>query len=241
MSWWQQLLALFASSGFSVGAAAWLASRLVDAKLSQEAAARAGKLELEVRTAVDRARIDLEGRAEQELEGMKAKLSRLTTEHEVVFSRLHERRVDVIESLYEALVDMELAAQAFMSPGQSVVVTSDHPQAISDALRKDEDEKGHTAAAAANAFTSLFTRKRLWLDEATCRILDGIREKHREAWIDFTMYSTEDVRQNRDLSKERTTLRRKAWETVRADLPAMRSHLETTLRTLIGVIRDNNG
>ena len=53
---------------------------------------------------------------DKDLEKFKTELQRTATEHQIVFSRLHEKRADVIAELYGLLVTATWEAQSFASP-----------------------------------------------------------------------------------------------------------------------------
>jgi len=89
-------------------------------------------------------------------------------ENEFRFSRLHERRLDVIAELYAKLVRAQAAFGLFMYPDQS-------NQAQQRQRRRDTVE-------AWNAFGEFFGLKRIWLDKDLCDDIDSLNEKYREAF-----------------------------------------------------------
>jgi hypothetical protein len=102
-----------------------------------------------------------------------AELNRVSYEHEVVFSRLHERRVEVIAELYTKLVEAEVAFGSWVRPLQ---LAGESPI----------DEKAKTAMQAGNEFQDLFLRSRIWLDEDLCTRLDALNKAIYEVFVNFT-------------------------------------------------------
>lgn len=76
-------------------------------------------------------------------------------EHEIVFSRLHDRRVEIIAELYSLLKDVLFKAQNFSNP---LGYTGDPTR----------EEKRKIFSDALNKFSEQFEKNKIWLDESLC-------------------------------------------------------------------------
>ena len=56
----------------------------------------------------------LKADADREIESLKHSLQMIATEHQVRFSKMHERRAEVIEDLYKKLTHLYLDGQRFV-------------------------------------------------------------------------------------------------------------------------------
>jgi hypothetical protein len=149
-----------------------------------------------------------------------AELDRVSYEHEVIFSRLHERRVDVIADLYHKLVDAEIAFGSWLRPLQM----ASEPTMI---------EKADLAAKAGEGFQTTFFRERIWLDEDLCEHLDALTRQIYEAFVDFTTYKADDPN---TWTEYRDTWK-KAWDKIDQDVPSIRREIEARFREMLGVVR----
>ena len=92
---WQEVLtnvfATVGGGGVVLGAAGWLTKKLIDSQLARETEAF---------------KIRLQGDANVEVERLKSSLQMTTLEHQVRFSKLHEKRAEVIAEVYAKLADV---------------------------------------------------------------------------------------------------------------------------------------
>ena len=143
-------------------------------------------------------------------------LDRVSYEHEVVFSRLHERRVDVVDELYVSLVRAERAFSSWMHPMQ-------------EAGQPSQAEKATKAIDAGNAFIDYFYEHRIWLDQGLCDRIKGVADRLRRASIDF------DMKDRMGGQTPDTGLWIKAWQQVNDEIPPIRESIESEFRSLLGV------
>ena len=95
-----------------------------------------------------------------EIERIKSVLGIATAERQFLFSRLHEKRADVIAEVYASLKE-------------AISATNAHVGSLK--IDKGEREKArHTARGAIDAFVKLHDRKRLFLPQSTAKTLDNI-------------------------------------------------------------------
>lgn len=85
---WQELIKLLGGFAVLVGALAWLTKNIITHFLDKD---------------VEKYKRRLETEATREIEGFKSQLYMIAKEHEVRFSKLHEKRAEIIADLYSLL------------------------------------------------------------------------------------------------------------------------------------------
>jgi hypothetical protein len=152
------------------------------------------------------------------IEQLRADLQRELVEHDVRFSRLHERRIEVIGDIYRNLVRAE---RAFASWTQPLQMAGD----------KNWDEKGTVAVAAATTFVEHFQENRIWLEPDLCDDVQKVVHGLYTAYVKFTIYDPED----KSAWYERFEKWREAWGAVSKEVPPVREKIEARVRLLLGV------
>jgi len=82
-----------------VGASAWLIKTVITQKLTTDAEAFKARIQAD---------------ANIEIERLKSSLQIIATEHQVRFSKLHEKRAGIIADLYKKLVDLHRSGELFV-------------------------------------------------------------------------------------------------------------------------------
>ena len=205
------------------GALAWLAKSLTTHRLTIDVE----KLKLNMRadydTQLERLRTELRVQAERELESLKAELRVSAYTREVRYAKLQERRMMVVSDLYANLTSMESEFASLMSPIQWAGTPS-------------ETEKQATAVEAGNRFMGHFRQNRIFFSEGVCKAIDTVWDHHQSAWIDFTLGRPGRTAQDPDVFRAAFESRRKAWETISREVPAIRKAIEQNMRELLGVL-----
>lgn len=137
-------------------------------------------------------------------------IDRAAHEHQVRFSALHEKRVEVISETYERLVKAEQALKwaSDVSPAD-------------DETRKRVGEFGD----AANEFFNNYARTRIWLSPALCERLDEFWAALKEAG-----YTAVDA-----LSKHREVTRTDCRSVMAERCDPLKAALESEFRKVLGV------
>jgi hypothetical protein len=152
------------------------------------------------------------------IEDYRARLKAEGIEHEVRFTRLHERRMEIIAELYNAITDAERAFNDWTHPLQFAGYPS-------------KDELGKKAALAGKALREEIRKSRIWLDEDLCEQVGTLEQTLNEAWVEFTTYDTNDPTQKAEQMKAWYS----AWKSVSQKFPALRQDIERRFRELLGV------
>jgi hypothetical protein len=175
----------------------------------------------ELQAALEAQRADLQRTAAVELERVRGVAAISTQEHEIMLSRLQERRVDVIDELYGKLVDAIRAVTSFVDVSERTGEPS-------------KEQKGKDAADAYNMFMAYFDRKKVWLPQDCCDRVEELRKKMIEA---FVMYDTfRSIPDDAPAHVHEQRLR--AWSKAFTDMtetavPPARRALEQAMRALL--------
>jgi hypothetical protein len=151
------------------------------------------------------------------LDRFRKDLKRDAFEHEIRFTKLHEKRAEVVAHLYELLVDLDRAFKP---------ETDFNPLAEKPTLRE-------TIIAINEAgwqFWDYFDRHRLYLSDGLCGKLEEVRQQYRNAWRAL-------IKSSLQLYDE-TLKRQEHWlRAVELTEKAIRlkSSIETEFRNMLGV------
>jgi len=156
------------------------------------------------------------------IEKLKSSLQIAATEHQVMFSKMHEKRAEVIEAVYTKLTDLHSSAEVF-------VVTSEN----------NPDSERHTEAFATlrSQLIEYFTfvqQHRIFLPAEVCDLLDRPMSQIRKAvhWAGNFGGKEHIVPAISEKSFEALN---KAYQAFNVDIPAAQKVLEDEFRRMLGV------
>ena len=208
MDTWQTVLVALGGNAALLAVLGWLAKSLVERLLTRDIEAFKARLTADSQATADRLRHELH---------------LLSVEHQIRFSKLHERRAEVIAELYARLVDAYWAAQSFVA----IAEWSGEPR------KKDK----YTAAMNQTAnFYRYFDKHRIYLPEPTCALLEEFVKNMRTQASGFGVYvafADEQVLPT-STAVARLDAWRKAWEYFENEVPKARAALEHELRGILG-------
>jgi hypothetical protein len=205
MDAWQSILLAIGGNAALLTALAWLARSFGSQLLAKD-------LEC-FKTSLSRA-------SSEASERLKHELQIVAHEHQVRFSRLHERRAEVITNLYALLVEAQWAGQSFVS----VVEWAGEPP------------KNEKYTAAMNKFAEFFRefdKNRIFLPEGICQQFDEFLQGMRKRVIHFGVYVKTNDYAPDHVIKEKYEAWTKASEYFDTELPAARKALESELRAML--------
>lgn len=197
---WQAVLVTFGGNAVLLGAGAWLAKALISNQLSKDAEAF---------------RIKLQAQTNVEIERLKASFQIAATEHEVRFSKLHEKRGIVIEKLYQLLLQAKDVA----------TLVAAHP--------KDEEYQKQAWDQHLELYR-FFHLNKIYLPSAICGLLNDYESKVRHSVVFIRIYMREEHPTPQMVQQQNEVLL-DAWRAVENELPAMMADLEKEFRRMLGV------
>jgi len=210
MTIWQNiLLTVFAGIGGSamiLAIVAWLVKTTITAWIARDAEAFKTRLK---------------ANGDIEIEKLKNSLGMVAIEHEVRFSKMHEKRGEVIEALYKKLTHV-------FWHGQRFVLTSEN---------NPSDYQKEEFAKMRNELTETFTfieEHRIYLPESVCALVDKHLGQVRRTVFAAGVYGRIENPNERTYQQSNDAFE-KAYANFETDIPAARKTLETAFRQMIGV------
>lgn len=212
---WVDFLGTTAASSALIMLVAFLGRTWITERLT-------GAIQLEYEIKLESHKAVVKERTEAALEYMRSTIRQASFEHEILFSQLQQRRVVVIEELYELLVQM-------------VWDMADHASVFEWANDPPKSEKFGKAMDSAALFFRYFEKKRLFLPQAICDRLDDFVRQIRQKNIDFGIFHREP---DPALNTQRDDKRHDAWvsahDYMTQEVPHARKALEDELRRILG-------
>ncbi|MGA2138909.1 MAG: hypothetical protein ABSH14_08620 [Verrucomicrobiia bacterium] len=150
------------------------------------------------------------------LELLRADIRKAAFESEIRFSKLHEKRAEVIADLYSKLVEFVAAAEQFLYGGASI-----------------DPEKHRLYVERQKEFYDTFNRNRIYFPTALCNALsDFIAELHR---LTSEKYILGDYRpMTPEESKDWRTTLLDRWKAITVEVPKLKEQLTEEFRRLLG-------
>jgi hypothetical protein len=165
---------------------------------------------------------DLKAKSDATIEHLKNELQIRTTEHQVRFSRLHEKRAAVIAELYGHLVEALWEAESFLSPMEWV----------GEPNKKDKHQK------AMNKLVELyryFDQHRIYLPPDVCASLEALVQNVRLQVIKFGVWVRYDDHElTGDSHEKKNDAWDSGWDAIKNQVPIARKSLEDEFRALLG-------
>ena len=165
---------------------------------------------------------NLKAKADAAIEQLRSDLQIRSIEHQVRFSRLHEKRATVIAELYGHLVETLWEAESFLSP-------------MEWAGEPNKQEKHRVAMDKLVDFFRYFDKHRIYLPEEICSTLEVLAMKVRSHVIAFGVFVRLD---DQSLNEQTRTQKEQAWnsgwDAIKTQIPQARKLLEEEFRVLLG-------
>jgi hypothetical protein len=202
MTFLLELLKTLGTAAIVMAAVAWLTKSIITHVLSRN---------------IEAYKSDLKRAADKEVEETKSKLQMVAMEHQIVFSRLHEKRAEIVAESYELI--HELHSKAITLGGD-----------IFHAGLRTPKDRANEVFDECFKFYEYFQRRRIFFGEEVCKVMDSFVELIAETNAalkrapDNLDHSTEDGKDA--YSKLAVLLDR---------LPEIRKVIENDFRTLLGV------
>jgi uncharacterized protein YjaG (DUF416 family) len=187
-----------------LGASAWVIRTVLTSRLSRDTEAFKAKLQADTNFEIERLRNSLQMAA---------------LEHQVRFSRLHERRAEVIAEMYRTLVDIFWSGQRFVLTG---INPTTHFEEYSELIRKIND------------FALFVDAHAIYLPSRICSLLDAFVDRVRKAVIHVGVQGLPPF-PNEETHRQRADAVMKAYQAFETDIPVVKRGLEHEFRDMLGV------
>jgi hypothetical protein len=153
-------------------------------------------------------------------ERLKHELQIVSLEHSVRFSKLHEKRADVVGALYAQLVEVQWT-------GQSLVALAEFGG------EPTKQEKYTTAMNKSAEFFQNFDKNRIYLPESVCSQIDEFLKGMRTRVMQFGVYAQVNEHAPDHVFKQKLDVWVKASEYFDQEVPVARQALEKELRSML--------
>lgn len=203
---WKTLGLLAGGSAAIAAAVAWAFKTAITAWVAKDTEAFKARLKAD---------------ADFEVEKLKSSLQRTATEHQVMFSRLHEKRAEVIEIVYARLTDLYFSAEQFITTRENN--PSPHMTEEFTTLRK--------------TFWEVFTfieQRRIFLPQSVCELVDRHLGTMRRTVIKAGVYGGIEYPTTRTAEQIQRAFT-EAYQELETEIPAARRALEAEFRRMLGV------
>lgn len=205
---WTEILTALGGSAILIGAIAWLTKSIITHFLSKDVVNFKNQIKAE---------------SDKNIEAFKNALQMAAFEHQVRFSKLHEKRADVIAEIYKLIVESNNSIYNVLLPARFEGQPSDE-EMIKDATSK------------LNMCLNSYDINRIYLREESCKIVQKLIDKLRKPYQNYIIYK-EQKPFNRDEMKERHAVLFKAWESITNDeFTIVFDVLTNEFRNILGVI-----
>jgi hypothetical protein len=176
-----------------------------------------GKSLLEKLLAKDTAKFEaeLKSKADATITQLKSDLELKAIEHQIRYSKLHEKRATVIAELYSLLAEGLWEAESFLSPMEWVG-------------EPDKKEKYTIALNKLAEVYRYFDRHRIYLPDDLCETLHEFISNIRSYCVNFGVYLPHE--QNEKYWKAQ----QEGWDAIKDEAPKTKKALEHEFREILG-------
>ncbi len=169
--------------------------------------------------------MQLKARYDQQLELLRKQLEQTALEHQVRFTKLHEKRAEVIAELYKRLVQAERSINSLID---NLSLIKDL-QSGQKELILEEDEK--TARESGQQFSDYFDENQVYLDERLCIQIEKFNFGLKKIYISFLR----DKIRGREGDQGETQEPEVDWGALKKNIPPIRTEIEQQFRKMLGV------
>jgi len=164
---------------------------------------------------------ELKSKGDASIEQLKSRLQQAALEHQVRFSKLHEKRAQVIDDVYQLLVDLQTGYAQFL-----LVDRYEHdPEKLLEGRNKINKSMVDAAI--------VIEKHRIYLPKDVCASLKAFVENMMRNASDVGIYANIGNYATTETVKERQAVFEAAYEALQRDFPIARAALETEFRSLL--------
>ena len=203
-----ELITAIGGSAILFAAMAWLTRSVINHLLSKD---------LEI------FKLKLQEESQQELIRLQSSVQLVQLEHQVRFTKLHERRAEIIAELYSKVVELHRSTSDFVRFYQSV-----------DGLKNKEHIKSLWTAT--DEFRNYFEKHRIYFNQDTCTNIDSLNEALSQACSNLVVF-IQDAPALKLTSDQIWNEWNKAMTIMEGDVPKIKNSLEESFRDLLGVLK----
>ncbi len=160
-------------------------------------------------------KVQLKAQADVEIEKLKSEFSIAAAKNQFRFSKLHEKRAEIIAEVYASL-------------GEAITCLMEYTKAFEPVGGASREERRKSAVDAGNGFAKLYAAKQIFIPESTATKLDEINQELKSLFLQFA-YGVDMIRSEDNYIK---------WEKVAGKVEKLSKtalrELERDFRSLLG-------
>jgi hypothetical protein len=198
---WEEIIKSLGGQVVFLAAAGYLIKAIVSQRLLKD---------------VEEFKVQLQSRADVEVERLKAELQKVATEHQIQFAKLHEKRALVIAEIYSRLVDTHRTAREYV---------------FGDIQDEERSAKAQEMVWDLYWFIEL---NRIYLPETVCALVDKFAAKLRKTVLFANSYWTRIKNPTPKTMEERNKVMLEACDVLDSELPNLLKELQGEFRKLLG-------
>lgn len=207
MELWQTILTAIIGNAAVLAVLGWLAKSFMESIAARDAK----QFESELKSKSDAA-----------IEQIKSQLQLRLAEHQIKFSRLHDKRAATIAELNSLLAEAMWEAESFLSPMEFVGEPT-------------KREKHSAALMKLTDFFRYFDKNKIYLPQSLCVSMETLVRDVRLHVIKFGVYVQLEEQENllSHTQQEKSEAWLSGWNALSTQVPAVRAKLEEEFRALL--------
>ena len=209
---WTNIISEIGIVGIISGLIVWLIKQLGQSYIDKNVKS----YELELKNKSELFKVELN----QSFEKYKSELEFLSQKA----NKLHDKRLEKIETFYEMLVDFNLDMETLAS---WKIVTGMTPEEI----EKQNLEDVQKASESGNIFFMYYQKNKLYFSIPTCELIEDIIKSLKSSHADFS-FKYMFLNLSPELKMEQV---KRATNEIRTEVPKLKSKLEDNFREILGV------
>jgi len=210
INWQDVIVTVFTTVGGGavlLGASAYLIKTVITQRLTQE---------------METFKSELKASSDAEIEKLKSSLQMTVMEHQVRFSKLHEKRAEVIAELYKRLADTAYEVRSYVGHSPQ---WEELPRPIEEFRKVD---------LTLVALSRFIEEHRIYVPMRTCRLLDKFTSVLKQAIVVVGVYARIVPPSKQEWEKSRDELMDTFRTMDQQDIPEIQKQLDAEFRKLLG-------
>jgi len=157
----------------------------------------------------------------------KSSLDRELVEFKIKYSSLHLEQMEIIKQLYSKLIQAEKPLEYLLRP-------------IKVNPSKTDDETVQEIGEKANAFFDFFDENEVIFNDATCQIINQIRDRYLQTWNAYSRFKMLRNAKAEILNQVIQEMNNAYTEIIEGEMQRLKSELRADFRSKLGVLESNS-
>jgi hypothetical protein len=216
MSAWNEILIAFGGNAMLLAVLAYLARSLLQTWLTKDIKRFEADLKATADSELERLKAELKAKGDIAIEELKSHLQQAAFEHQVRFSKLHEKRAEIIAELYSRAIQVRDLGERF----------------VFQTGANEREGQYLEATKTISALYDFYERHRIYMPERVCRAFQVFIVLLRAPMAEVNTYGGRDY-SNPQTINERNEAFKKAFAAFGENVPAALKALEDEFRNIL--------